>query len=76
MILQVGHLGADYDEWVHQPVLRKEESPKFFENDLLEVRSIQLFLFFLFFICNRALQVRHVALFWALLSPQTGSATG
>jgi hypothetical protein len=60
MNLQVGHLGADYDEWVHQPVLRKEESPKFFENDLLEVRSIQLsplfFLIFLFYICIRALE--------------------
>jgi hypothetical protein len=50
MNLQVGHLGADYDEWVHQPVLRKEESPKFFENDLLEVRSIQLSPLFSYFL--------------------------
>lgn len=36
IVAQVGYLGADYDEWVHQPVTRKE-SPRFFESDFLEM---------------------------------------
>jgi hypothetical protein len=33
---QVGHLGEDYEEWVHQPIMRKE-SPRFFHSSFLEV---------------------------------------
>jgi len=36
MVAQVGHLGSDYDEWVHQPVKQKE-TPRLFENSLLEL---------------------------------------
>ncbi|KAG0618588.1 hypothetical protein M758_4G076000 [Ceratodon purpureus] len=35
MVAQVGRLGSDYDEWVHQPVKRKE-CPRLFDSDLLE----------------------------------------
>lgn len=35
--VQVGSLGANYDDWVHQPVTRKE-CPRFFESNVLEVR--------------------------------------
>lgn len=35
IVCQVGHLGADYDEWVHDPVISKE-SPRFFEKDIYE----------------------------------------
>lgn len=38
---QVGHLGEGYQEWVHQPIVQKE-SPRFFANDLLEVKYYQL----------------------------------
>lgn len=33
---QVGHLGEDYQEWVHQPIVSKE-GPRFFESDFWEV---------------------------------------
>ncbi|XP_024370192.1 dihydroceramide fatty acyl 2-hydroxylase FAH1 [Physcomitrium patens] len=36
MVAQVGHLGAYYDEWVHQPVMRKG-SPRFFHSNVLEM---------------------------------------
>ncbi|KAG0629669.1 hypothetical protein M758_1G121000 [Ceratodon purpureus] len=36
IVAQVGLLGADYDDWVHQPVTRKE-TPRFFESDILEM---------------------------------------
>ncbi|CAM6088792.1 unnamed protein product [Calypogeia fissa] len=35
IVSQVGYLGADYDEWVHDPVVCKE-SPRFFEKDIYE----------------------------------------
>ncbi|KAE9600863.1 putative fatty acid hydroxylase [Lupinus albus] len=35
MVLQVGHLGEAYDEWVHQPIISKE-SPRLFESNFLE----------------------------------------
>jgi len=33
---QVGHLGEDYEEWVHQPIIGKE-SPRFFHSSFFEV---------------------------------------
>ncbi|OAE23833.1 hypothetical protein AXG93_369s1270 [Marchantia polymorpha subsp. ruderalis] len=33
---QVGYLGADYDEWVHDPIVSRE-SPRFFESDISEI---------------------------------------
>ncbi|XP_027088033.2 dihydroceramide fatty acyl 2-hydroxylase FAH1-like [Coffea eugenioides] len=39
LVFQVGHLGEDYEEWVHQPIVCKE-SPRFFENDLLEFLTL------------------------------------
>ncbi|XP_073117198.1 dihydroceramide fatty acyl 2-hydroxylase FAH1 isoform X1 [Elaeis guineensis] len=36
LVFQVGHLGEDYEEWVHQPIMSKE-GPRFFENDFLEM---------------------------------------
>ncbi|XP_049383949.1 dihydroceramide fatty acyl 2-hydroxylase FAH1-like [Solanum stenotomum] len=36
LVFQVGHLGDSYEEWVHQPIISKG-SPKFFENDILEL---------------------------------------
>ena len=36
--VQVGQLGADYDKWVHDPIVQKEP-PRFFESDLAEVRT-------------------------------------
>lgn len=36
---QVGHLGEDYEEWVHQPVVSKE-SPRLYENGFIEVYII------------------------------------
>lgn len=35
LVFQVGHLGEDYQEWVHQPIVCKE-SPRFFQNDIVE----------------------------------------
>jgi hypothetical protein len=35
-VLQVGHLGEAYEEWVHQPIVSKE-GPRFFQNEVLEV---------------------------------------
>uniref|UniRef100_A0A0E0RKB6 Uncharacterized protein n=1 Tax=Oryza rufipogon TaxID=4529 RepID=A0A0E0RKB6_ORYRU len=31
----VGHLGEQYQEWVHQPIVSKE-GPRLFANDVLE----------------------------------------
>lgn len=38
-MLQVGYLGEDYDEWIHQPIVSKE-GPRFFANDILEVNKM------------------------------------
>ncbi|KAG7012573.1 Dihydroceramide fatty acyl 2-hydroxylase FAH1, partial [Cucurbita argyrosperma subsp. argyrosperma] len=35
LVFQVGHLGEDYQEWVHQPIVSKE-GPRFFESDFWE----------------------------------------
>lgn len=35
-LVQVGHLGEAYQEWVHQPIVSKE-GPRFFQNNILEV---------------------------------------
>ncbi|KAL1538388.1 cytochrome P450 [Salvia divinorum] len=35
LVFQVGHLGEDYQEWIHQPIVCKE-SPRFFGNDVVE----------------------------------------
>ncbi|WOK98881.1 Fatty acid 2-hydroxylase 1 [Canna indica] len=35
LVFQVGHLGEDYDEWVHRPIVTKE-GPRFFENSFME----------------------------------------
>ncbi|GLT53707.1 hypothetical protein SLA2020_269600 [Shorea laevis] len=35
LVFQVGHLGLDYQEWVHQPIVSKE-TPRFFESDFWE----------------------------------------
>ncbi|KAL7102569.1 hypothetical protein ACP275_08G128100 [Erythranthe tilingii] len=35
LVFQVGHLGEDYEEWVHQPIVTKE-TPRFFSNGLIE----------------------------------------
>ncbi|XP_002987190.2 dihydroceramide fatty acyl 2-hydroxylase FAH2 [Selaginella moellendorffii] len=35
LVAQVGHLGDAYEKWVHQPIVCKE-SPRFFENQILE----------------------------------------
>lgn len=35
LVFQVGHLGEDYNEWVHQPIISKE-GPRFFANDFCE----------------------------------------
>ncbi|XP_057763853.1 dihydroceramide fatty acyl 2-hydroxylase FAH1-like [Salvia miltiorrhiza] len=35
LVFQVGHLGEEYQEWIHQPIVCKE-SPRFFENDIVE----------------------------------------
>lgn len=32
---QVGYLGEDYDDWVHDPIVCKE-TPRFFESDIIE----------------------------------------
>lgn len=39
---KVGHLGEQYEEWVHQPIVSKE-GPRFFENDFMEVTYLCLF---------------------------------
>ncbi|GMN64433.1 hypothetical protein TIFTF001_033518 [Ficus carica] len=39
LVFQVGHLGENYQEWVHQPIATKE-SPRFFENDILEFLTL------------------------------------
>lgn len=49
-VLQVGHLGEDYEEWVHQPIATKE-GPRFFQSDFWEV-CIYLFHLFLFSISH------------------------
>ncbi|XP_019711179.1 dihydroceramide fatty acyl 2-hydroxylase FAH1 isoform X2 [Elaeis guineensis] len=36
LVFQVGHLGEDYEEWVHQLIVTKE-GPRFFANDFLEM---------------------------------------
>ncbi|KAI4371849.1 hypothetical protein MLD38_010148 [Melastoma candidum] len=35
LVFQVGHLGENYQEWVHQPIVSKE-GPRFFESDFWE----------------------------------------
>ncbi|KAI8568530.1 hypothetical protein RHMOL_Rhmol02G0208000 [Rhododendron molle] len=35
LVFQVGHLGEDYQEWVHQPIASKE-GPRFFESNFWE----------------------------------------
>lgn len=35
LVFQVGHLGEEYQEWVHQPIVSKE-GPRFFANGVLE----------------------------------------
>ncbi|XP_015882076.2 dihydroceramide fatty acyl 2-hydroxylase FAH2 [Ziziphus jujuba] len=35
LVFQVGHLGEDYNEWVHQPIISKE-GPRLFTNDFCE----------------------------------------
>ncbi|KAK4778768.1 hypothetical protein SAY86_006296 [Trapa natans] len=35
LVFQVGHLGEDYEEWVHQAIVSKE-GPRFFESSILE----------------------------------------
>lgn len=35
LVFQVGHLGEDYQEWVHQPIATRE-GPRFFESDFWE----------------------------------------
>ncbi|KAJ8758742.1 hypothetical protein K2173_000463 [Erythroxylum novogranatense] len=35
LVFQVGHLGEDYEEWIHQPIVSKE-GPRLFENDIVE----------------------------------------
>jgi len=34
--VQVGKLGDDYEQWVHDPIVQKEP-PRFFESDIAEV---------------------------------------
>lgn len=41
--MQVGHLGEDYEAWVHQPIVSKE-GPRFFESDILEVQIQRVYL--------------------------------
>ncbi|GAB2214001.1 hypothetical protein Droror1_Dr00018331 [Drosera rotundifolia] len=35
LVFQVGHLGEDYQEWIHQPIVSKE-GPRFFASDFWE----------------------------------------
>ncbi|KAH9308448.1 hypothetical protein KI387_036359, partial [Taxus chinensis] len=35
LVFQVGHLGDEYQEWVHQPIVSKE-GPRFFKSDFWE----------------------------------------
>ncbi|CAA0832278.1 Fatty acid 2-hydroxylase 1 [Striga hermonthica] len=35
LVFQVGHLGEEYQDWVHQPIVSKE-GPRFFESDFWE----------------------------------------
>nr|XP_043622468.1 dihydroceramide fatty acyl 2-hydroxylase FAH1 [Erigeron canadensis] len=35
LVFQVGHLGEDYQEWIHQPIVTKE-GPRFFASDFWE----------------------------------------
>jgi dihydroceramide fatty acyl 2-hydroxylase len=44
LIHKVGHLGEDYEEWVHQPIMGKE-GPRFFHSNLLEVHTLPTFSF-------------------------------
>ena len=42
-VLQVGHLGETYEEWVHQPIVTKK-GPRFFHSDFWEVyKSLSFF---------------------------------
>ncbi|KAL9329082.1 hypothetical protein ACSQ67_004085 [Phaseolus vulgaris] len=43
LVSQVGHLGEDYDEWVHEPIVSKE-GPRFFQSDFLEVSLLNMWL--------------------------------
>lgn len=39
LVFQVGHLGEDYDDWVHQPIISKT-GPRLFESDLMEMFTV------------------------------------
>ncbi|CAD5320373.1 unnamed protein product [Arabidopsis thaliana] len=39
LVFQVGHLGEDYEEWVHQPIATKE-GPRFFQSDFWEFLTL------------------------------------
>ena len=39
---QVGHLGEEYQEWIHQPIVCVE-GPRFFQSDFWEVTTLFLF---------------------------------
>ncbi|CAH8343457.1 unnamed protein product [Eruca vesicaria subsp. sativa] len=39
LVFQVGHLGDDYEEWVHQPIVSKE-GPRFFKSDFWEFLTL------------------------------------
>ncbi|KAL0352775.1 UNVERIFIED_CONTAM: Dihydroceramide fatty acyl 2-hydroxylase FAH1 [Sesamum angustifolium] len=43
LVFQVGHLGEDYQEWVHQPIVSKE-GPRFFESDFWRGNTIHYLL--------------------------------
>eukprot|EP00475_Leptophrys_vorax_P014195 TRINITY_DN2059_c0_g1_i4.p1 TRINITY_DN2059_c0_g1~~TRINITY_DN2059_c0_g1_i4.p1 ORF type:complete len:296 (+),score=6.57 TRINITY_DN2059_c0_g1_i4:117-890(+) len=36
LVFQVGHLGEDYDDWVHQPIISKT-GPRLFASDFMEM---------------------------------------
>ncbi|KAM7258139.1 hypothetical protein ACFE04_013880 [Oxalis oulophora] len=42
IVFQVGHLGQDYDKWVHHPIVSKE-GPRFFGNDFMEELSVRTY---------------------------------
>ncbi|KAG2309048.1 hypothetical protein Bca52824_028796 [Brassica carinata] len=39
LVFQVGHLGEEYEEWVHQPIVSKE-GPRFFHSDFWEFLTL------------------------------------
>ncbi|CAF2290534.1 hypothetical protein YC2023_047124 [Brassica napus] len=39
LVFQVGHLGEEYEEWVHQPIVSKE-GPRFFKSDFWEFLTL------------------------------------